>query len=88
LTLLNGQTLDLDPDPVLVADDKTVGLAIIAGGTAASGNRTTTVFLEGFWNPADPRQGASARLCHRCRVSLERGVDFAIGRRRSTAPRN
>jgi phenylalanyl-tRNA synthetase beta chain len=83
LTLLNGETLDLDPDLLLVADEKKpLGLAGIMGGEhsgIASG--TTTVFLEGaFWNPA-VIQGKARRLGFATDAGFrfERGVDFAIG---------
>jgi phenylalanyl-tRNA synthetase beta chain len=83
LTLLNGQTLDLDPDLLLVADDKKpLGLAGIMGGEHSGiGNGTTTVFLEGaFWNPA-VIQGKARRLGFATDAGFrfERGVDFAIG---------
>ena len=83
LTLLNGQTVDLDPDLLLVADDKKpLGLAGIMGGEHSGiGNGTTTVFLEGaFWNPA-VIQGKARRLGFATDAGFrfERGVDFAIG---------
>jgi phenylalanyl-tRNA synthetase beta chain len=83
LTLLNGQALDLDPDLLLVADDKKpLGLAGIMGGEHSGiGNDTTTVFLEGaFWNPA-VIQGKARRLGFATDAGFrfERGVDFAIG---------
>ena len=55
LTLLNGQTIDLEPDLLLVCDEKKpLGLAGIMGGEHSGINdTTTTVFLEGaFWIPA------------------------------------
>ncbi len=83
LTLLNGQRLDLDPDLLLVADEKKpLGLAGIMGGEhsgIAAG--TTTVFLEGaFWNPA-VIQGKARRLGFATDAGFrfERGVDFDIG---------
>ncbi len=54
LTLLNGQTLELDPDLLLVADEKKpLGLAGIMGGEHSGIAATTrNVFLEGaFWDP-------------------------------------
>jgi phenylalanyl-tRNA synthetase beta chain len=83
LTLLNGQTLNLDPDLLLVADEKKpLGLAGIMGGEHSGiGNRTKTVFLEGaFWNPA-VIQGKARRLGFATDAGFrfERGVDFAIG---------
>lgn len=83
LTLLNGQTIDLEPDLLLVCDSaKPLGLAGIMGGEHSGiAGDTTTVFLEGaFWNPA-VIQGKMRRLGfvsdagHR----FERGVDFALG---------
>src|SRR5204863_1348750 len=64
LTLLNGQTLELDPDVLLVADEKKpLGLAGIMGGEHSGiGDATRNVFLEGaFWNPA-VMQGKARRL--------------------------
>ena len=83
LTLLNGQRLDLDPDLLLVADEKKpLGLAGIMGGEHSGiGSGTTTVFLEGaFWNPA-VIQGKARRLGFATDAGFrfERGVDFAIG---------
>jgi len=83
LTLLNGQKLDLDPDLLLVADEKKpLGLAGIMGGERSGiGSGTTTVFLEGaFWNPA-VIQGKARRLGFATDAGFrfERGVDFDIG---------
>lgn len=83
LTLLNGQRLDLDPDLLLVADEKKpLGLAGIMGGEHSGiGSSTTTVFLEGaFWNPAII-QGKARRLGFATDAGFrfERGVDFDIG---------
>ncbi len=82
LTLLNGQTLKLAPDLLLVADEKKpLGLAGIMGGEHSGiGDGTTTVFLEGaFWNPA-VIQGKARRLGFGTDAGFrfERGVDFAI----------
>ena len=81
LTLLNGQTLDLDPDLLLVADDaKPLGLAGIMGGEHSGiGDGTRNVFLEGaFWNTA-VIQGKARRLGFTTDAGFrfERGVDFA-----------
>lgn len=85
LLLLNGETLDLQPDLLLVCDQrKPLGLAGIMGGQYSGiGEDTRTVFLEAaFWNPA-VIQGRMRRLGfvsdagHR----FERGVDFALGPR-------
>ena len=81
LTLLNGQTLDLDPDLLLVADEaKPLGLAGIMGGEHSGiADTTRNVFLEGaFWNPA-VIQGKARRLgfVTDAGFRFERGVDFA-----------
>jgi phenylalanyl-tRNA synthetase beta chain len=80
LTLLNGQVLELEPDLLLVADErKPLGLAGIMGGEHSGiGDATTTVFLEGaFWNPS-VIQGKSRRLgfASDAGYRFERGVDF------------
>ncbi len=82
LTLLNGQTLKLEPDLLLVADEKKpLGLAGIMGGEHSGIAPTTrNIFLEGaFWNPA-VIQGKARRLAFATDASFrfERGVDFAI----------
>ena len=82
LTLLNGTRLDLEPDLLLVADDKKpLGLAGIMGGEGSSiGPGTTAVLVEGaFWNPAVV-QGKSRRLGFATDAGFrfERGVDFAM----------
>jgi phenylalanyl-tRNA synthetase beta chain len=81
LTLLNGQTIALDPDVLLVADEKKpLGLAGIMGGEHSGiGDATRTVFLEGaFWDPA-VIQGKARRLgfVTDAGYRFERGVDFA-----------
>ncbi|HEV2219298.1 MAG TPA: phenylalanine--tRNA ligase subunit beta [Casimicrobiaceae bacterium] len=83
LTLLNGQTLDLEPDLLLVCDSaKPLGLAGIMGGEHSGiAGDTTTVLLEGaFWNPA-VIQGKMRRLgfASDAGYRFERGVDFALG---------
>ena len=85
LTLLNEQVLDLEPDLLLVADErKPLGLAGIMGGEHSGINdTTTTVLLEGaFWSPA-VIQGKSRRLGFSSDAGyrFERGVDFAGCRR-------
>jgi phenylalanyl-tRNA synthetase beta chain len=80
LTLLNGQVLELEPDLLLVADErKPLGLAGIMGGEHSGiGDATSTVYLEGaFWNPA-VIQGKSRRLgfASDAGYRFERGVDF------------
>jgi phenylalanyl-tRNA synthetase beta chain len=81
ITLLNGQTIALDSDLLLVADEKKpLGLAGIMGGEHSGiGEGTTAVFLEGaFWNPA-AIQGKARRLGFTTDAGFrfERGVDFA-----------
>ena len=81
LLLLNEQTLDLEPDVLLVADEKKpLGLAGIMGGEYSGiGDATTTLLLEGaFWNPAII-QGKSRRLGFTSDAGyrFERGVDYA-----------
>ena len=83
LTLLNGQTLALEPDLLLVCDSaKPLGLAGIMGGEHSGiAGDTTTVFLEGaFWNPA-VIQGKMRPLgfASDAGYRFERGVDFALG---------
>jgi phenylalanyl-tRNA synthetase beta chain len=80
LTLLNGQVLDLEPDLLMVCDErKPLGLAGIMGGEHSGiSDTTTTVFLEGaYWSPA-VIQGKSRRLgfASDAGYRFERGVDF------------
>ena len=80
LTLLNGQVLELEPDLLMVCDEKKpLGLAGIMGGEHSGiGDATTAVFLEGaFWSPA-VIQGRSRRLgfVSDAGYRFERGVDF------------
>jgi phenylalanyl-tRNA synthetase beta chain len=85
LTLLNGQTLALESDLLLVCDSaKPLGLAGIMGGehSGISGD-TSTVYLEGaFWNPV-VIQGKMRRLgfLSDAGYRFERGVDFELGPR-------
>jgi phenylalanyl-tRNA synthetase beta chain len=81
LTLLNGEVIALDPDLLLVADErKPLGLAGIMGGEHSGiGGDTRRVFLEGaFWNPKII-QGKARRLgfVTDAGFRFERGVDFA-----------
>ena len=81
LLLLNEQTLDLEPDLLLVADGKKpLGLAGIMGGEYSGiSDATTTLLLEGaYWNPAII-QGKSRRLGFTSDAGyrFERGVDFS-----------
>ena len=80
LLLLNEQTLELEPDLLLVADEKKpLGLAGIMGGEYSGiSDATTTLLLEGaFWNPAII-QGRSRRFgfASDAGYRFERGVDF------------
>ncbi len=80
LALLNGQTLDLERDMLLVCDqEKPLGLAGIMGGEHTGISETTkVVFIEGaFWNPA-VIQGRPRRLgfASDAAYRFERGVDF------------
>lgn len=85
LTLLNGQTLPLEPDLLLVCDAvKPLGLAGIMGGEHSGiASDTTAVYLEGaYWNPA-VIQGKQRRLGFTSDAGyrFERGVDFELGPR-------
>jgi phenylalanyl-tRNA synthetase beta chain len=82
LLLLNGETLDLEPDLLMVCDErKPLGLAGIMGGEYSGiGSETTNVLLEGaFWNPA-VIQGKLRRLGFTSDAGyrFERGVDFEL----------
>jgi phenylalanyl-tRNA synthetase beta chain len=81
LKLLNGQTLTLAPDLLLVADEKKpLGLAGIMGGEhSAIAPTTRNVFLEGaFWDPAVIQgKGRRLGLATDAGFRFERGVDFA-----------
>lgn len=84
LELLNGQTVSLRADDLVIADDRgAVALAGIMGGAAtAVGDATCDIFLESaFFNPAAlvgkaRRLGLSTDSSYR----FERGVDFAATR--------
>jgi phenylalanyl-tRNA synthetase beta chain len=83
LTLLNGDVLDLEPDLLLVCDErKPLGLAGIMGGEHSGiADDTTTVYLEAaFWNPAVV-QGRMRRLGFTSDAGFrfERGVDPELG---------
>ena len=80
LTLLDGQTVTLDADVLVIADDAApVGLAGIMGGDAtAVADGTTDIFLESaFFSPAI-MAGRARRFGLHTDASLrfERGVDF------------
>jgi phenylalanyl-tRNA synthetase beta chain len=84
LALLNGQTADLSPDMLVIADGSgPIALAGVMGGQATSVERATVdVFLEAaFFAPAAiagraRRLGLSTDSAHR----FERGVDFGATR--------
>ncbi len=84
LALLNGQTVDLAPDMLVIADDTgPIALAGILGGQPTSVERfTVDLFLEAaFFAPAAiagraRRLGLSTDSSHR----FERGVDFGATR--------
>lgn len=84
LELLNGQTVELNPDYLLIADDsRALALAGIMGG-AGSGVETTTtdVFLEAAWFDPNAIAGKarSFGLNTDSSFRFERGVDFAATR--------
>ncbi|MFC4161195.1 phenylalanine--tRNA ligase subunit beta [Chitinimonas lacunae] len=81
LALLNGKTIKLDPDMLVIADERrALALAGIMGGEASAvvAGRTREVFLESaFFTPAviagkSRRLGFGSDSSHR----FERGVDF------------
>ena len=82
LLLLNGETLDLSADLLMVCDErKPLGLAGIMGGEYSGiGTATRSVLLEGaFWNPT-VIQGRMRRLgfVSDAGYRFERGVDFEL----------
>ncbi|HMM47643.1 MAG TPA: phenylalanine--tRNA ligase subunit beta [Thiobacillaceae bacterium] len=85
LLLLNGQTAELTPDMLVIADaDGPVALAGVMGGQSSSVERVTVdIFLEAaYFAPAAiagraRRLGLSTDSSHR----FERGVDFGATRR-------
>jgi phenylalanyl-tRNA synthetase beta chain len=84
LELLNGQSVELNPDYLIIADDsRALALAGIMGG-AGSGVETTTtdVFLEAAWFDPDAIAGKarSFGLNTDSSFRFERGVDFAATR--------
>ncbi|SMF95356.1 phenylalanyl-tRNA synthetase beta subunit [Methylomagnum ishizawai] len=82
LSLLNGQTVELHADTLVIADDrKALALAGIMGGSeSAVGETTVDIFLEcAFFSPAlimgkARRYGLATDSSHR----FERGVDFEM----------
>ncbi|MDD3884593.1 MAG: phenylalanine--tRNA ligase subunit beta [Gallionella sp.] len=84
LTLLNSQTVTLDTDVLVIADDKgPLALAGIMGG-AASGVETTTrdIFLESAFFAPEAIAGRARRfgLATDSSFRFERGVDYAATR--------
>ena len=82
LLLLNGDTLALDADLLMVCDEeKPIGLAGIMGGEYSGiGEATRNVLVEGaFWNPV-VIQGRMRRLgfVSDAGYRFERGVDFEL----------
>ena len=84
LELLNGQTRELDPSFLLIADDhKALALAGIMGGVqSAVGDTTRDVVLESAWFNPDVIMGKSRVLGFGSDSSyrFERGVNFAGAR--------
>lgn len=82
LRLLNGQDVDLDPDLLLIADErKPLALGGVMGGEeSAVTDGTTEVFLESaFFNPvAVAGRARRLKLNSDAAYRFERGVDFAI----------
>lgn len=83
LVLLNGDVLKLEPDLLIVGDErKPLGLAGIMGGEHSGiAADTSTVYLEAaYWNPA-VIQGKMRRLGFQSDAGhrFERGVDPALG---------
>ena len=89
LELLNGQTLDLEPDLLLVADDKKPLGPRRHHGRGATRHRRRAprrVFLEGaFWSGGDPGQARRLGFATDAGLRFERGVDFDNGRARGRA---
>ena len=85
LTLINGDTVTLKPDILVIADqEKVLAMAGIMGGeTSACGDDTTDIFLESAWfNPITiagkaRNYGLHTDSSHR----YERGVDFELAKR-------
>jgi phenylalanyl-tRNA synthetase beta chain len=81
LTLLDGRSVDLEPDMLVIADGRgPVGLAGIMGGeSSAVGNATDEVFLESAFFAPSAIAGRARRFGLHTDASLrfERGVDPA-----------
>lgn len=82
LKLLNGQDVDLDPDLLLIADErKPLALGGVMGGEeSAVTDATTEIFLESaYFNPvAVAGRARRLKLASDAAYRFERGVDFAI----------
>jgi phenylalanyl-tRNA synthetase beta chain len=85
LTLLDGKTVALDPDMLVIADDKrALALAGIMGGQdSAVSDDTTSILLESAWFAPAALAGRARRLGLHTDAShrYERGVDPALQRR-------
>ena len=79
LELLTGDTIELDPEVLVIADESgAIGLAGIMGGSStAVSARTSNVFLEGAFFSPDVLAGRARRfgLHTDASVRFERGVD-------------
>ena len=84
LALLNGKTIDLDPDMlVITSGDKAVALAGIMGGANSEVDDTTVdVFLESAFFSPEAIAGRARKLTLNSDASFryERGVDYALQR--------
>ncbi len=82
LKLLNGQVVPLDPDMLLIADErKPIALGGVMGGDeSAVTDATTEIFLESaFFDPvAVAGRARRLKLNSDAAYRFERGVDFAI----------
>lgn len=82
LTLLNGKTLALDPDMLVIADHtQAVALAgIMGGGNSEVDDQTEAVFLESAFFAPEAIAGRARRLGFSSDASFryERGVDFTL----------
>ena len=84
LALLNGKTIDLDPDMlVITSGDKAVALAGIMGGANSEvDDATVDVFLESAFFSPEAIAGRARKLTLNSDASFryERGVDYALQR--------
>ncbi len=82
LQVLNLQTVELQPDMLVIADDiAPVALAGVMGGAASAvDDATTDIFLESAFFAPDVIAGKSRRLgfASDSAYRFERGVDFAV----------